>query len=107
MPVLSLRIAALFSLVFWAAMVLFVTGELIFDPAEAPEPKWTGQVLDAIIFIFWASACAATASCLYALGAQRRALARMRGQLPQAEQPVVARVPPNSMAPNPEAVTQL
>ena len=97
MPVLSLRIAALFSLVFWAAMVLFVMGELMFDPTDVPELKWTEQALDVIIFIFWASACAATASCLYALGAQRRALVRMGGQLPPAEQPAAARVPPNSM----------
>jgi hypothetical protein len=78
-------------------MALFIATKLVFDPDGTPEPSWIGTALNVSIFILWASACASTATCLYACRARRRAFAKAGGQSAQSEQRVAQQPPPSSV----------
>jgi hypothetical protein len=75
--VLSLRIAAGASILFWLGLLFFVAAELAFDGASPP--WWLEPLDDALIFTVWSAACVATGACILAMRRQGHPLARHPG----------------------------
>ena len=72
---ISLRVAAGASMVFWLGLLAFVAVELAFDGGEAPARDWPESLSNVLIFTVWTAACVATVSCILAMRSEGRRLA--------------------------------
>ena len=85
---LSLRIAAAASMVFWLGLFAFTSVEFVFDDARAA--RWWLEPLDnALIFTVWMAACVATVSAILAMRAEWRRL-RFGKRVEPARQPLAS-----------------
>lgn len=90
-PIWALKIAAGASLIFWLSMAALAAMAVVESNPVQPPKQFVEAASAVTVFIFWLSACIATAACLWAFGAERRHVAKLRRRIAELEE-----LPPNS-----------
>ncbi len=85
-PIWALKIAAGASLIFWISMAVLAAMAVVMSNPMRP-PKQFAEAASAVaVFVFWLSACFATAACLWAFWAERRHVAKLRRRIAELEE---------------------